>query len=247
MGQHIPPANINMSALNDNVTGTTLYELAKIDSTTGRAVRVSLSDTNNISGIVVGGAGVTGTATICTYGNCPCIFDNTPVIRQYVVPSTSAAGQCHSVSGVPTTGQLLGNVSTEPAASGSSAMVDMTLKQTILTSGGGGGGGTVTYATNTVACTSSPNFNLSTALYSVQQITLSCTVSSMSFSNLSAGARITFRICRDTANRNWISWPGTIHGGMTNLGHLANTCDSQTFYSPDGTNLWSENLGVLNQ
>lgn len=235
--------NINYLYFNNDIsTGTILYHAAVINAS-GNAINSS-STADVIEGIVVGGAGLSGKATLCVTGNCACVFDNTPVTSDYVTLGSS--GQCHSAgSSVPSTGQIIGKVSPFlPVPSGASANVDLTLRQTIVTSSGSG---TVNYGVNSVACSTSPNFNLNTALYSVQAITLTCNVTSMSFSNLIAGAIVTFRVCRDGVNRAFPAWPGVVHGGFVNNTPIASKCDSQTFYSPDGTNLWSNGLGVLNQ
>lgn len=229
-------------ATNDSSTGTWLYYTAKIN-TSGNAL-VAASSSDIVEGIVIGGAGTTGKSTICIQGNCGCVFDNTPVTSDYVTVGT--AGRCHSSGGsIPLSGQIIGRVSAHyPVPTGATANVDMTLKQTTVASGGSG---SVNYGTNIVACSSSPSFNLNNSLYSVQQITVSCAVSNISFSNLISGAIITFRICRDSNNRSWPAWPGTVHGGFVNQFPQASKCDAQTFYSPDGINLWSNGLGVINQ
>jgi hypothetical protein len=109
------------------------------------------------------------------------------------------------------------------------------------------GSGNVNYGVNSVACSSAPTFNLNSASYSVQSVSLTCAITSMSFQNLAAGALVTFRFCRTGSNQSFSGWPGAVHGGMLNASPIASTCDSQSFYSPDGANLYSNGLGALNQ
>jgi hypothetical protein len=232
--------NSNYFANNDAITGTVLYKTAKINSS-GNALTPSPGDI--VQGIVSGGAGLAGKSTICISGNCICTFDNSPVIGDYVVLGT--AGACHSNgSSLPSSGQVIGKVNIG-ASPTNTALVDMTLKQTSLTSATGTG--SVNYGVDSVPCTAAPNFNLNSSLYSVQQITLTCAVSSMSISNLSPGALVTFRVCRDGVNRSWITWPGNFRGAFNNTSPRPSSCDSQSFYSPDGTILQANSLGTLNQ
>lgn len=227
------------STIPNDSTGTALFKLAKIGSN-GLVSTAGVTDTSNAVGIISGGAGNSGIATICILGNCPCIFDNTPHIRDYVTISTSIAGECHDAGSVfPTSGQLLGNVGSKNAPRGASAMVDMTLRQTAISPSG--------MSTNTVSCVTNPVFDLNPAHYSIQFILLNCNVASVSFTGMEAGSLVTFKICRDSSNRIFNVWPAAVHGAILNLTPLANTCDSQSFYSPDGINLWGNGVGVLNQ
>jgi len=107
--------------------------------------------------------------------------------------------------------------------------------------GGVGAGG---FLVNSVPCTSAPVFDL--ALGNVQQITLTCHVTSASVAHLAAGMVILWSVCQDgTGGWTW-TWPGAVSSGVT-VGALPGKCSSQWFYSPDGVKLVSQGIGVVNQ
>src|ERR1700722_9645268 len=98
-------------------------------------------------------------------------------------------------------------------------------------------------AVNTVASSSTPAFNL--ALGNTQYVSSLATNASPTFSNISTGGKWTFIICNNsTGNFTW-TWPASVHAGMT-IGVNASKCSSQSFTSPDGTNLFADNNGVIN-
>jgi hypothetical protein len=97
---------------------------------------------------------------------------------------------------------------------------------------------------NVVPCTSSPTFDF--ALGTVQQITLSCNVTSSSTAHIPLQTPVMFSICQDVTGGHTFAWPGAITTGVV-VGSTASKCSSQWFYSPDGTRLISQGLGVINQ
>lgn len=92
---------------NNNATGTVLNELAAVVN--GTAQLAGIGPQTNLLGIVIAGAGTTGSATIQRSGVVSCVFDGPTVNGADVVPSSTNAGQCHAISG------LAGN---EPAFAG---------------------------------------------------------------------------------------------------------------------------------
>src|SRR4029077_17932050 len=104
---------IVQSIPNDATTGTVVNEVAKFTSG-GTVVTTSPSDSGGALGIVVGGAGTSGTsakATVAFVGVANCVFDNTAVVADYIQISPTATGQCHDAgSTYPATGQVLGRV-----------------------------------------------------------------------------------------------------------------------------------------
>ena len=95
---------------NASTTGTTLYKLAKPSGSPSTAVVTSTADTQGALGVVIAGAGTTSSATIQTYGLTSCIFDGATTSGDYVVISSTTAGNCHdSGSTFPTT-QPIGRV-----------------------------------------------------------------------------------------------------------------------------------------
>lgn len=100
---------------NKGTTGTTINKLAKFDTTASPATAViaTTADTTNVLGLVVSGAGTTGSATILSQGIGPCQFDNTATVDHYVVVSVTDNGMCHdtgSATTFPTGVMVLGKV-----------------------------------------------------------------------------------------------------------------------------------------
>lgn len=95
---------------------------------------------------------------------------------------------------------------------------------------------------NTVSFSATPAFNL--ALGDGQKITLTADVTSSTVSNLVAGMTITFTIIQDGTAGHAFAWPTNVKGGMVTSGATANQVSTQTFWSPDGTNLYATSTGV---
>jgi hypothetical protein len=97
---------------NDPTAGTTLNSLVTVNST-GNVVTAPLNS-SNVIGIVRGGAGTAGSASIVFRGQALCNFDGagTPSAGQTVTVSSAIAGDC-SVTGTSgqTVGYVLSNVS----------------------------------------------------------------------------------------------------------------------------------------
>lgn len=104
---------------NAAATGTTLHSLAKATGAPSTAVIAATSDTGGILGVVISGAGTSGSATIETYGLVSCTFDGTTTAGDYVQASTTTGGDCHDTGSLyPTSGQVLGRVLSTNAAAG---------------------------------------------------------------------------------------------------------------------------------
>jgi hypothetical protein len=123
----------------DGSVATALNTLAKLD-TSGNATKALVSDTDGIVGIVVGGAGTTGTtAQIAINGQATCVFDGTAVVGHFVTISSTTAGDCHDTGATrSTTAQTIGRVLT----GGTTATVALGLN--------GAGGGAAAGATTNV-------------------------------------------------------------------------------------------------
>ena len=105
---------------NAAVTGTTQNYLASLTGAPSTAVVISTSTTDGIVGIVMAGAGTTGNAQIAVAGIAQCTFDGATVAGDYVIPSVTVAGQCHSNGAtLPTNGtQVIGRVLSTNASTG---------------------------------------------------------------------------------------------------------------------------------
>lgn len=134
------PQSLGSQALSDQIpnagtTGTTLNKLAKINSN-GSLVITATSDTSGAYGVVVAGAGTSGSADVAQVGQASCVFDGATTAGDYVTISSSTAGDCHDDgASAPAGVQAVGRVLTTNASAGTYAMA--------LLSGGGGGGSTV--------------------------------------------------------------------------------------------------------
>lgn len=96
---------------NASSTGTTLNKLAKLTGAPSTAVIAGTSDTSGIIGLVIAGAGTTGTAQIATSGLASCVFDGATTAGNYVQISSGTAGDCHDAgASLPASGQIIGRV-----------------------------------------------------------------------------------------------------------------------------------------
>lgn len=97
-----------MTMLNDTTTGTTLFSLAKIDSTGNHVVIAATTDVNTPTYLVISGAGTSGSATLALLNNGnTCTFDAGGVIAQhYVGVSNITAGRCKDLGATLPTGNV---------------------------------------------------------------------------------------------------------------------------------------------
>ena len=109
---------------NQGTTGTTLNKLAKVTGSPASAVIASTSDTSGIIGVVVDGAGTTGSAQIARGGEASCVFDGATTAGDYVQISNTIAGECHDAgTSYPGSGQVLGRVLSTNSGTGTYAML----------------------------------------------------------------------------------------------------------------------------
>lgn len=120
------PPSVNVPTLtlqNDTTTGTLLNGLAKQGAVGGAstAIRTAITDTSGAVGIVVGGAGTSGSATVQQSGIALCVFDGATTVNDYVMISATAAGNCHD-GGTAPTGQVIGQVLSTNGGAGTYAI-----------------------------------------------------------------------------------------------------------------------------
>jgi len=109
---------------NEATTGTTLNKLAKVAGSPATAIIASTSDTGGVIGVVVDGAGITGSAQIARGGQASCVFDGATTAGDYVQISSATAGDCHDAgASYPGLGQVLGRVLSTNASAGTYAML----------------------------------------------------------------------------------------------------------------------------
>ena len=113
------PGLLTSVITNDASTGTTNAKLAKLTSS-GKAILAAIADTDGMIGVVLSGAGTSGSAQIATNGVVACAFDGTATAGDYVQISTVTAGDCKDTgaSTRPTSGQVIGRVVTGGVGAG---------------------------------------------------------------------------------------------------------------------------------
>ena len=81
---------------NDATTGTSLNFLAKYNGASSPcAIKSLTTDTDGVIGIVSGGSGTSGNATVVYRGYAQCSFDGSTTGGDYVIASTTNAADCH--------------------------------------------------------------------------------------------------------------------------------------------------------
>ena len=109
---------------NAATTGTTLSKLAKVTGSPATAVIASTTDTSGMIGVVVDGAGTSGSAQIARGGQASCAFDGATTAGDYVQISSTTAGDCHDAgASYPGIGQILGRVLSTNGSAGTYAML----------------------------------------------------------------------------------------------------------------------------
>ena len=122
-------ASQNVRYANEAGTGTTANKLAKLTGAPSTAIITAITDTSGIVGIVVKGAGTTGSADIAFAGKASCVFDSATTAGHYVTNDTSTAGDCMDAGATyPTSGQVIGIVTSTNGGAGTYE-VDLTLGQ----------------------------------------------------------------------------------------------------------------------
>lgn len=118
---------ITFSIANDTTTGTTEYKLAKVVNESGvpHAIATATTDTAIPVYMTASATAVSGNARLVTAGTIGmCAFDGAAVIGDYVVASTTTAGDCHDAGAtVPSSGFIAGQVESAVAAAGSNGSV----------------------------------------------------------------------------------------------------------------------------
>jgi hypothetical protein len=114
---------LSMTVANEQSTGTSANRLAKLTGAPSAAILTSATDTTGALGVVVSGAGSTGTAEIATAGQAQCAFDGPAIAGDYVIISNSVAGDCHDAGlAYPVGLQIIGRVLVSNSAAGSNSV-----------------------------------------------------------------------------------------------------------------------------
>lgn len=107
------------SATNNGTTATVVNKLA-IQGGSNTLTVATTSSTTGVVGLVIGGAGTSGSPTVVQNGVGYCVFDGTPTAAgDYVQASTTTGGDCHDAGSTePTSGDILGRVWNTTSVSG---------------------------------------------------------------------------------------------------------------------------------
>ena len=114
-GPFTPPGAALIAIPNDLTTGTTLHTLTKF-TPAGAVSSVATTDIAAI-GVTIFNAGTSGVGTVQLSGDAPCVFDGATTAHDYVIPSTTTAGDCHDGGSSYVTGAV-GTVGTTNASAG---------------------------------------------------------------------------------------------------------------------------------
>lgn len=124
-------------------SGTVINKIVTFTGNPSKVVTITAGATSGAIGIVAGGAGTTGTATVQISGSSvPCVFDGATTAGHYVGISASVNGDCTDAGATTPSGQSLGTVLSTNAGGGTFKI------QMTAASGGGGGAGTIDYQSN---------------------------------------------------------------------------------------------------
>ena len=114
----------NFELCNDTTTGTALNFLATYNGANPAcAVKAGTSSTDGVIGVVSNGSGTSGNAVITYRGYVSCSFDGSTTTGDFVVASTTNAGDCHDAGATRPTGvQVLGRVESTNSGAGTYGM-----------------------------------------------------------------------------------------------------------------------------
>jgi len=128
----------NFELCNDATTGTALNLVAVYNGAAPAcAMKAGTATTDGAIGVVSNGSGTSGNAVITYRGYVQCSFDGATVAGDYVVASSSTAGDCHDVGATRPSGvQVMGRVESTNASAGTYGM-----RASLDAPAGGGGSG----------------------------------------------------------------------------------------------------------
>lgn len=198
------PISFNQYA-NAASTGTTVNKLAKLTGAPSTAIVTATTDTRGAIGVVVAGAGTTGSASIASIGQASCVFDGATTAGDYVQISSSTAGDCHDAgANYPVSGQVLGRVLSTNGGGGTYTMT-LTL---------GNGSDTLQPGTPTIgsgACGAGSNGVITSGDNQAGLITIGASATTTCTIAFSATLAVAPRACNITpANATAAAWGTTV-------------------------------------
>lgn len=126
----------------NNATGTGAGLIAKLTSTGVQTILATDTNIPNYAGICVSGCSTSGNAKLAIGGFTSCVFDGSTTLGDYVIASTTTAGECHDNGSVQPTGfNIIGFAAGTNVGAGT-YLVDMNVVLTMSAAQGGGKGQT---------------------------------------------------------------------------------------------------------
>lgn len=130
-------------------TGTTTNKLAKIVNTGGvlqaQIITTSAADQTSVIGVVISGAGTTGTALIMIAGTGSAYFDGATTAGHIAIPSATSAGALHDTGSAssPAVGEVVATVGATNACGSPPCLIAGNLFMTpdLVSQGSNGNGG----------------------------------------------------------------------------------------------------------
>jgi hypothetical protein len=179
-------ANAQISEVaNNGATGTTINKLASLTAAPSKAIITTAGATSGALGIVVGGAGTTGSSQVAVDGQASCAFDGATTAGDYVQISASVNGDCTDAGATPpSSGQILGLVLTSNVGAGT---YNVFLFGPGAAAGGGGGGSGTVNACGSFATSPIAFYSASTAVSCDANITLSTGTLNLGIAGSTAG------------------------------------------------------------
>jgi hypothetical protein len=165
-GQDLP-ANVTISGsqvvsrYTNCAAGTTINLLAKLVNNAGSPCiqTATNSDTTGIVGVVVSGAGTSGTATVAISGQATCVADNSVTNANYLVAGSTTGGRCKDAgASYPTSGQVVGRALASASAAGT--LTFNVYGPGIVAAAGGGGAVTSVFSRSGVVLAQSGDYTL---------------------------------------------------------------------------------------
>lgn len=229
-----------MEVANDGTTGTTQSKLAKLNSAGTGAIIAGTSDTDGQIGVVISaGSGVTtGNAQIAFAGTVNCIFDGSTTAGDWVIISSSVAGDCKDSGSAsrPTATQAIGRVIV--THSGASTQPVVLAIGFLNTSGGGSGtvnsgtaGQMAYYAASAAAVSGNANANISGGALTLG--TAGSTVGTLVLVNATSGS-ITLATPSGALGTRTATFPANT-GTLAELNLAQTWTAAQTFGTVNGT------------
>lgn len=214
---------ITFSVANDTTTGTAEYKLAKIVNESGapHAIAAATTDTAIPVYMTASATAVSGNARLVTAGTIGmCAFDGAAVIGDYVVASTTTAGDCHDAGAtVPSSGFIAGQVESAVAAAGSNGSV----KSLAFNASGGAAfqaNGTALSSSSTVNFQSGSGVAVSNP--SAGNVSIAEAPAAMFFSGTHAGANQAATANTIIASGFYLPYPVT----FSHIAFVVNTADT---------------------